>query len=158
MPVSLSLMLVEDSSDDVFMFMRAAGRALPKFQITVVGDGDEAREALTSGPSLPDLIVTDLKMPRWNGYDLITWLRGEPNFRNIPLCVLTSSPEPKDVEKTYALGVNLFLVKPIGYLEYADLLEAIRLFWEHPQKLPQNRFVRSPSGSSGNTAAASHAR
>lgn len=148
MPGFYRLLLVEDNSDDVFLFMKSAARALPTFQVSVAGDGEDARQLLTDKTAvIPDLIVTDIKMPRWNGFDLVRWIRSQPDLKSIPTCVLTSSPEPKDVELGYGCGADLYLLKPTGYREYADLLELIRQFWEHPAKLPKSHLVRTRSNS-----------
>src|SRR3954453_715481 len=114
------ILLAEDEENDVFFLQRAFKRAFLQNPLTVVGNG-EAAIAYLSGTGqyadrqrfpLPCLILTDLKMPQLNGFDLLNWLKQQPHLRQIPAIVLTSSDLPEDRRRATELGAAAYWVKP----------------------------------------------
>lgn len=125
-------LLVEDNEDDVFFMRRAFKAAGLKNSLHVVADGEQAIEYL-SGQSdfsdrerhpLPDMIFLDLKMPGLNGFDVLRWIRNDRKS-NVPVAMLTSSPEEIDRQKARELGADCYLLKPP---EPATVLSCCKLF------------------------------
>lgn len=86
----------------------------------------------------PSMILLDLKMPRMDGLELLTILKKDPKFKRIPVVMLTSSREEKDLVKGYDLGVNAYVVKPIDFLAFTDLVKQISTFWVITNELPKD--------------------
>ena len=131
------ILLVEDDPDDVALIIRAFQRANLANPVKVARDGEEAVEYLsgagphadrTSSP-LPVLILLDLKVPRRNGHEVLEWMRAQDGLRRIPVAVLTSSRERRDVDKAYDLGANAYLVKPVDFEELLRMVSSLHLFW-----------------------------
>ncbi|HWQ92373.1 MAG TPA: response regulator [Clostridia bacterium] len=134
---SLHVLLVEDSEDDTLLFKHAVTATGLKMTFTTVSDGQQAIHYLQGKPPFadrdlhpfPTMIVTDLKMPGVDGFDLLKWLRAHPHCAVIPIIVLSSSSQEEDVLKAYQLGANAYFSKPLAYKELSDLLLANHLFW-----------------------------
>jgi DNA-binding response OmpR family regulator len=115
-----TILLVEDSPDDVFIFQRAYQKANISNPLTLVHDGEQARAYLEGEGGfadrqsfpLPTLIMLDLKLPRMPGLELLKWIREQRSLDKISVVALTSSDEERDVVKAYQLGARSYLVKP----------------------------------------------
>jgi CheY-like chemotaxis protein len=132
-----TLLLVEDSEDDVFLMKRSFTRADIHFDLQVVQDGDQAVEYL-SGKGifadratypLPTLVLLDVKLPRRNGQEVLSWIRSQPQLKGLPVVMLTSSSEPEDVDRAYRNGANSYLVKPINYEQLDKMLPLLMEYW-----------------------------
>ena len=140
----LAILLAEDSDEDAFLFRHALEASRLKARLTRVCDGNEAMHYLQAKPPFsdrsehpfPDMIVTDLKMPKADGFDLLRWLKNNRTCGVIPTIVLSASFLEADVVKAYELGANAFLTKPSGVKELADLLLLTYMFWSHCQRPP----------------------
>ena len=124
-------LMVEDSAPDVELAVivhEACGVALP---MKVCRDGQEVMEYLASTPrdALPRFIVTDLKMSRMGGLQMIESLRAQESTRHIPLIVFSSSSERRDVEAAYARGATAYCVKPFGFDAFSKALTTLIHFW-----------------------------
>ncbi len=116
-----SILLVEDDSNDILFVQRAFRQVNANNPIRIVKDGDAAVEYLAGEGEyanreqypLPALILLDLKLPRRSGIEILQWLKQQPGLKRIPVVVLTSSKEGLDVDRSYDLGVNSYLVKPV---------------------------------------------
>lgn len=143
------LLLVEDNPDDVFLFMRATNQDGQKLDVSVAGNAEEAINALHRPPlkadasSLPDVVVTDLKMPGWTGIHLVSWIRSQPEFRTIPIIVLSSSGEQRDVTNAYEAGATSYLVKPPSFQGYRELVHRLREYCFDPSRPMEGPFVRT---------------
>ena len=123
MPVTretLRIVLIENDPDDLFFLERALDKAGFTCPIVHLHDGQEAVNYFTileasNTADLPDVILTDLKMPRLNGMDLLQWLRANPRLKDLPVIVLTSSNETVDLRATSRLGIYKFLTKQVRY-------------------------------------------
>lgn len=95
--------------------------------VALAGDPLEAKKKLELEPSSAplSLIVSDLKMPRVNGIEFVSWLRSQPEYENLPVILLSSSSEERDVQDAYAAGANLYFVKPVEMDDYSVLLQQI---------------------------------
>jgi CheY-like chemotaxis protein len=131
------LLLVEDDPNDVLLIQRAFRKANLVNPIQAVGDGEQA-VAYLSGQGeyadrkrypLPLLILLDLKMPRKWGFEVLAWLRQQPNLKRLPVVVLTSSREKSDINRAYELGANSYLTKPVTIDALTDMVKALNLYW-----------------------------
>ena len=131
-----AVLLAEDSENDVLMFRRAARRAKFSQPLHVVTNGEEAVAYLKGEGQfgnraqypLPGLILLDLKMPRMDGFEVLQWVRRQPQFTALQVVVLSSSDEIRDINRAYQLGANSFLVKPLSFDEFVGMLEALRSY------------------------------
>ena len=137
MASQIKILHVEDDPNDALLFQHACRKAHLDIELQSVSDGDEAMTYLRAScdrpdgnaPSLPHLILLDLKMPRVSGFDLLTWLRREAAFRKVPVIVLTSSNHETDIKRAYDLGANSYLVKPVSFEALVEIARTIQGYW-----------------------------
>ncbi len=122
------ILLVEDDSNDVFLIKRAFKKAGIKNPLVVKEEGDSAMEYLNE-KERPLLILLDLKLPRKSGLDILKWIKEQSHLKRIPVIVLTSSMERKDVNTAYNLGANSYLEKPFSLKELDEIMEKIKGYW-----------------------------
>jgi two-component system, response regulator len=139
------VLLVEDSADDVALMLRVLTRAgvLGRDEIVVAGDGAQALEFLFGGGArtraLPRVVLLDLKMSRVDGLEVLRQVRADSRTRELPVVVLTSSDEERDVLASYQLGANSYVRKPEDSTQFADAVTAVGRYW-----FTLNRVVRDP--------------
>jgi CheY-like chemotaxis protein len=130
------ILLAEDNANDVELTMTALRDNHVVNEVTVVRDGAEALDYLfkrnayahrTGGN--PAVLLLDLKMPKVDGIEVLRQVKGDPQLRTIPVVVLTSSREEQDLVRTYDLGVNAYVVKPVDFLEFVDAVKLLGGFW-----------------------------
>jgi CheY-like chemotaxis protein len=119
------IVLVEDDVDAAHLMLRALEKSDPRCTVHILQDGERAIAYLSArmaDPAAPlsSLVITDLKMPRKSGFDVISWIRTQPRLSSLPVVVLSASNEAADVDRAMSLGANGYFVKP---LLLADLLE-----------------------------------
>jgi CheY-like chemotaxis protein len=139
------ILLVDDCDDDIVLVRKAFERGHLPNPIHVVRSGEEAIAFLMGEKQyanrqeypLPDLILLDLKMPKIDGFEVLSWIRNQPGIRGIAVVVLTSSDQIRDVNKAYALGANSFLVKPVDFNNYVELGKLIREYWMKTVRVPE---------------------
>lgn len=126
-----TILLVEDSADDEQLTLRAMRQSEVPNIIRVARDGAEAIEHLFGATSrrLPDLILLDLKLPKVNGLEVLQKIRQEPSTRALPVVVLTSSDEERDIVESYNLGANSYIRKPVDFDEFIDAIKQLGLYW-----------------------------
>lgn len=132
-----TILLVEDEENDVFFMRRALKVAGFRNPLQVVFDGQEALDYLTGVGEyanrerypMPCLIFLDLKLPRKNGLDVLAAIREDARLRALLVVMFTSSAEPRDVKKAYALGVRSYIVKPSLPEHYAETLRGVKYYW-----------------------------
>ncbi len=137
MPTERTLMLVEDSEDDIFFMKRAMKGASITNPLQVIEDGQSVIDYLSGAGRfedrekypLPSLILLDLKLPYKSGLEVLKWIREKPSLETIIVIVMTSSKEDSDVETAYRLGANSYLVKPPTAEKLLDLANALKLYW-----------------------------
>ena len=130
------VLLVEDNPNDVELTLVALERSRLANPVVVARDGVEALDILfrrgnapgTAAQS-PAVVLLDIKLPRVDGLEVLERIRREPRTRNIPVVMLTSSREEQDVIRSYGLGVNAFVVKPVGFREFFDAIQDLGVFW-----------------------------
>ena len=140
------ILLVEDNPDDVELTRLAFVEAGEPHRLHVVSDGAEAvdyllargRHADRDGADLPALVLLDLNLPKLNGREVLQAIRAEPATRSLPVVVLTTSAEPFDVDKVYALGANSYIQKPVDFERFVDVVRQIGLYWLALNQPPGN--------------------
>ncbi|HEY1304501.1 MAG TPA: response regulator [Vicinamibacterales bacterium] len=138
------ILLVEDNADDVELTLRAFRKSDLVNTVTVVRDGVEALDyLLASGDyaerdanALPDLVLLDIKLPRVDGLQVLERLRANPRTRLLPVVVLTSSAEPRDLLTCYSLGANSYVRKPIDFKQFSRALQQIGSYWLQTNQAP----------------------
>jgi two-component system response regulator len=140
----VDILLVEDNPNDIKLTLNAFATANLANSVHVARDGVEALDYLFGAeqktdkkiPDKPKLILLDLKLPRLNGHEVLERLKGDPRTSGIPVVVLTSSSEERDVMKTYEVGVNSYIVKPVNFEQFTEAVRDIGKYWlviNHPQ-------------------------
>lgn len=131
------ILLVEDNEDDVFLTKHALKEAGIGNPIHVVETGPDAIDYLAgegrfsdrARHPLPGLVFLDLKLPMISGHEVLGWIRGQRHLDSMVVVVLTSSDEPSDVRRSYSLGANSYLVKPLSARQLLDLGRAFNWSW-----------------------------
>ncbi len=131
------ILLVEDNPDDVELTLRAFRKSKILNEIVVVTDGVEALDyvfatgahAGRDPKSIPEVILLDLKLPKIGGLEVLRRLRADERTRRMPVVVLTSSNEEKDVLSSYDLGANSFVRKPVDFAQFVEAAQHLGLYW-----------------------------
>lgn len=128
------ILLVEDNPMDVDLTVEAFREHGVPNPILVCRDGEEAVGYMAEHPSatdslLPALVLLDLRLPKVDGVDVLRQARSHEIWKRVPFVVLTTSRENDDIEATYRLGVNSYIVKPVDCQAFADVVKTIRLYW-----------------------------
>jgi two-component system response regulator len=137
------VLVVEDSADDERLTVRALKMGQP-LRIVVARDGREACEYLFEGRLLgdmteheyPALVLLDLKLPKVSGSEVLRRIRQEEATRQIPVVVLTSSDEERDIAQCYANGANSYICKPIDFTEFTETVKSVATYWMQTNRLP----------------------
>ncbi|HET9267778.1 MAG TPA: response regulator [Vicinamibacterales bacterium] len=129
MPAQL-IVLVEDNPDDQTLTLRALKKQNLANEIIVLNDGVEALAFLLDPEKpLPNLLLLDLKLPKLDGLQLLRRLRSEPRTQLLPVVVLTSSDEDRDVIEGYRLGANSYIRKPVDFNQFTEAVRQLGLYW-----------------------------
>lgn len=125
-----NILLIEDNSDDEQLTLRAMRQSEIPNIIRVARDGAEAIEFLYGEKAkLPDLIVMDLKLPKVSGLEVLQRIRKEPLTHSLPIVVLTSSDEERDIIESYNFGANSYIRKPVDFDEFIEAVRQLGLYW-----------------------------
>jgi two-component system response regulator len=141
------ILLVEDNANDVKLTMRAFEKSNVSNEIVVVGDGEEAidylfatgRHAGRDPTVMPEVILLDMKLPKLDGLGVLKRLRADERTRRLPVVMLTSSKEERDVTSSYNLGANSFVRKPVDFAEFIDAARHLGLYWLEMNEPPPCR-------------------
>ena len=133
----VEILLVEDNTDDVELAVHALRREKLANDITVARDGEEALDfifcrgsfATRSFESPPRLVLLDLKLPKVEGLDVLRAIKGDPRTKAIPVVIMTSSREERDLVDSYRLGVNAYVQKPVDFEQFRHVVKELGLFW-----------------------------
>jgi CheY-like chemotaxis protein len=140
-----TILLAEDNPNDVELTIEALTEHNLANNVVTVKDGVETMEYLRYEGSykerkkgIPAVLLLDIKMPRMDGIEVLQAIRSDDQLKMLPVVMLTSSREEPDLEKCYALGVNAYVVKPVNFNDFVDVVKHIGVFWallnEHPIK------------------------
>jgi two-component system response regulator len=140
---TVEILLVEDSDADAELIMRALRKGNIVNRVVRVRDGVEALDFVFREGTFKDrqgeqlrLILLDLKMPRLSGLDVLRRLKADESAKQIPVVVLTSSAEEQDVTESYKLGVNSYLVKPVAFADFTQVITHTGLYWAVMNRVP----------------------
>jgi two-component system response regulator len=133
----VDILLVEDNPNDVKLTLNAFAIANLANSVHVARDGVEALEYLFGAeqntdqkiPDRPKLILLDLKLPRLNGHEVLKRIKSDPRTSGIPVVVLTSSSEERDVMRTYEVGANSYIIKPVDFEQFTESVRDIGKYW-----------------------------
>jgi two-component system response regulator len=146
---SLTILLVEDNPDDEVLTVRELQKQPIVNEIITVRDGVEAldyifgtgKNARRDVRDLPTVVLLDLKLPKVDGLEVLRRIRADDRTKHIPVVVLTSSDDPRDVVESYRLGANSYVCKPVHFNQFQEAVRHVQFYWLQLNKPP-------PSGES----------
>lgn len=139
--IEYPILLVEDNPDDVMITKRAFKKGKIRNKLFIVSDGIEAldflqhRKGYENSP-VPSLILLDIKMPRMDGFEVLKKIKEDKNLKSIPVIMLTTSERDTDIEKAYAIGCNSYIVKPVNFQKFLDVVINVQEYWLKITKVP----------------------
>jgi CheY-like chemotaxis protein len=141
------ILIVDDSPKDVELTIAALAENNLANEVVVAEDGVEALEYLYKSGEFaayeggnPAVILLDIKMPRMDGIEVLKHIRSDPNFKLIPVIMLTSSREERDLVESYKLGANSYVVKPVDILQFINAIKLLGQYWVVINQLPSCRI------------------
>lgn len=130
------ILLVEDNRNDVELTLATLGENWPAPEVIVCNDGEEALDLLyhrgahrARPAAYPRVALLDTKLPEADGLEVLERIKADPDLKSIPAVMLTSSREKRDLLRSYDLGTNAYVVKPVGYDGFVEALGEVKLFW-----------------------------
>ena len=136
----VTIVLADDDEDDRLMAREALAANRLTNPLHEVGDGvellDYLNDLVATGSALPGLILLDLNMPRMDGREALSAIKSSPELRHIPVVVLTTSRAEEDIFRTYDLGVNSFVTKPVTFTGLVDVMHELGHYWLQMVQLP----------------------
>ncbi len=146
------ILLADDSPQDTELTLTALGEFNLADEVMTVRDGVEALdylhrqgEFINSQDETPLVVILDLKMPRVDGLEVLRQMKRDPLLKLIPVVMLTSSREDRDVVESYQLGVNAYVVKPVDYQQFVDAVQRLGIFWTLVNEPPPGSRPKSDS-------------
>lgn len=148
------ILLVEDNPNDVELALRAFAKSKIANDIVVASDGEEALDYLFAAgayaardPSTqPEVVLLDLKLPKVHGLDVLRRIRSDERTRRLPVVILTSSNEEQDIVRSYDLGANSFVRKPVDFAQFAEATRQLGLYWLVLNEPPPPGHIRIGEG------------
>jgi CheY-like chemotaxis protein len=140
----LTVLLIEDNPRDIRLTQRAFVQAGLEHDLRIVRDGDEAlaylyHEGAYVDPKeapRPDVILLDLNLPRMGGHEVLQRLKQDPRFKSLPIIVLTTSGRADDIRLAYEAGANAYLLKPVEFARFTEVMGQLVTFWFETVELP----------------------
>ena len=141
---TVKILLADDDDDDCMLAREALAESRLSSELYIVKDGEELMDylyhrgqyvSLSSSPR-PGLILLDLNMPKKDGREALQEIKNDPELRKIPVIVLTTSKAPEDIYRTYDLGANSFIIKPMNFASLVDVMRTIGKYWFDIVELP----------------------
>lgn len=137
----INILLVDDSPGDVRLTIEALKEHKVLNNLSVANDGVEALEVLNKTGKFkdalrPDIILLDLNMPRMDGREVLKEIKSNPDFRSIPVVILTTSEDEQDIYKSYDGFANCYITKPVDFKSFINVIKDLQNFWISIVKLP----------------------
>lgn len=134
---AIEILLVEDNPSDAILAMHALEKSKLANRIQIARDGEEAldflfcRGSFAGRPAnnMPSLVLLDLKLPKVDGLTVLKELKTNPRTKSIPVVVLTTSKEERDLVQSYQLGVNSYIQKPVNFTQFQDVVRHLGMYW-----------------------------
>ena len=129
------ILIVDDSPKDIELVIAALAEKNLANEVAIAEDGEEALDYLykrgkfANENSTPAVILLDIKMPKMDGIEVLQHIRSEPKFKLIPVIMVTSSHEEKDLVESYKLGANSYVVKPVDIIQFIDAIKVLGQYW-----------------------------
>ena len=147
------ILLIEDDADEIHLMKRALAKAGLVNPLHVITHGSEVipyfegkgQYGDRSQFPLPGLVFLDLKLPGISGLYLLAWIKGNPDFRHIPVVLFTSSDDPEDLRRAYQFGVNSYLIKPMAFDDFVEMIKVTGTYWISLNSTPTTVRRRKPS-------------
>jgi CheY-like chemotaxis protein len=142
----VELLLVEDSFGDAVLAAEAFAALNTPLHLSIAGDGEDAlrrlrREGAYRNHPRPDLVLLDLNLPRMSGREVLQAIKTCPDLRSVPVVVMTGSDAAVDIDESYGLGANGYIVKPMHFERLEEIVAGIERFWFGVAALPSRTFV-----------------
>ena len=141
------ILLIEDSPQDVELTLAALGKCRLDNEVVVTRDGAEGLDFLyrkgahaDRAAGDPAVVLLDLKLPKLDGLEVLERVKKDPTLRHVPVVMLTSSREERDLVRSYELGVNAFVVKPVEFKAFFSAIEDLGVFWAVLNEPPPGRI------------------
>ncbi|MDQ3754060.1 MAG: response regulator [Acidobacteriota bacterium] len=145
------ILLVEDSPNDVELTLTALAEHHLANEVDIARDGEEALDYLYRRSRFqarengnPTMVLLDLKLPKVDGLEVLAQMKSDAQLRKIPVVMLTSSREERDLVRSYDLGVNAYVVKPVDFNEFVNALKEVGLFWAVINQPPPESATAQP--------------
>ena len=142
-----TILLAEDNPKDVELTLEALAEHNLANQVVVVKDGVDAMEYLRCEgkfkprqPGNPAVLLLDIKMPRMDGLEVLQAIRSDPALKTLPVVMLTSSREEPDLKRSYEMGANAYVVKPVDFKDFIEAVKQVGVFWAVINELPPERM------------------
>ena len=142
----IHVLLIEDNEGDVMLIREAFEETESFKKISIVRDGEEARDFLQKtgnyiGVEMPDLILLDVNLPKLNGHEVLRFVKSTDHLRHIPVIMLSTSFSRRDVMKAYDNYVNCYITKPVDADSLLEAIVSIESFWVHLAQLPRKHQI-----------------
>lgn len=150
MKIAAEMLYVEDEPADLQFTLRELTRRIPKDKIAVARDGEEALDFLFGregesddrAPAGLKLVLLDLKLPKVDGIEVLREIRSRPETKVLPVVVMTSSAEERDLLACYRLGVNSYVQKPVSFEKFQEVVQTLGLYWVDLNQVPATQAAK----------------
>lgn len=138
----MEILLIEDNEWDIKITLRTFNNARMKNNVSVLRDGQEAldyfkgQEQKGPGSPMPDIVILDINLPKVDGFDVLKYIKCNERLKHIPVVVLTCSHDNRDILKSYRLGANSYIAKPVDQTDFENFIDVFNSYWRTVNILP----------------------